>query len=206
MTEPDPLNPYAPPQTDVEAPPSAGRAGGFLAQRLGADLVVEKNAPLPPICVKCARRDDLTRRAKTFIWTPPWVYILIFVNLLVLIIVALIVRKRGALALPLCRLCNARWRNGQIWAGLSVLGLIALIVGGIVLGAGLKEPWLMAAGLFAGVMAAVFINILVVRPRLLRAKKVDDRLITLTGLHPDAVSAIVEAARGAPASVPAPAV
>ncbi len=205
MTEPDALNPYAPPRTDVEAPPSAGRAGGFLAQRVGADLLIEKNAPLPPICVKCTRKDDLTRRAKTFIWTPPWVYILIFVNLIVLIIVALIVRKKGALDLPLCRRCNARWRNGQIWAGLSVLALIALIVVGIMLGAGLNEPWLIAAGLFAGVMAAVFINILVVRPRVLRAKKIDDRLITLTGVHPDAMSAIVEAARGATAPVPAPA-
>jgi hypothetical protein len=161
---------------------------------VGDDLVVAKEAPLPPVCVMCGGHDQIERRRQLFAWTPPWVFALILINLLVAAIVQLIVRKKGYLSLPLCTACNARWRTARLVAVLSGIGIAVGLIAGVVLL--IREP---AAGLTLIVLAlALPITLLVTfgRVRLLRARKVDEQTITLIGVHDAAKLAIVEAARG----------
>jgi hypothetical protein len=189
-----PVNPYAPPKVDPDIAPHVGPCGTFVATIVGDDLIVTKEAPLPPVCVKCGTRDQIERRRQLFGWTPPWVFALIVINLLVAAIVQLIVRKKGYLSLPLCTACNARWRAARLVAVLSGLGIVFGLIAGLVLL--IREP---VAGLIMIVLAlAAPVALLVTfcRVRLLRARKVDEQTITLIGVHDAAKLAIVEAARG----------
>jgi hypothetical protein len=93
-------NPFQTPETGFVAtlaPPLAG-----LPRVDGNCLVVASGTVLPPFCVKTNRpvsEGDLVR--KQFDWCPPWVAILIIVNLLILIVVYFLVRKRCLLTFGL---------------------------------------------------------------------------------------------------------
>ena len=115
------INPFSPPQADDDGPirPLAGRA--FFAAQDGRDLRFDKSAALPHVCIKCAASDRIGWRAERFYYHPPWVYLFIVLNLLVFAIIALSVRKKADLRLPICAACAAAWKKGKWIAGLSVL-------------------------------------------------------------------------------------
>jgi hypothetical protein len=100
--------------------------------RKGNRLVVPKGAALPSYCVKCGQPVIGEPFKKTFFWHNPWLFLLVLVNILVYAIVAMILRKRFDLAVPLCPEHLQSRKNLLIatW----VLGL-GFIPGGILVGA-----------------------------------------------------------------------
>jgi hypothetical protein len=91
--------------------------------RDGDKLVVGRGAVLPPLCVKCGQPSSGRPLKKTFYWHSPWLYLLILPGLLIYFIVALALRKRFDLALPLCEAHRSR-RTTMLWIG----GLLSLCV------------------------------------------------------------------------------
>ena len=102
------------------------------AYRHGNRLVVPKGATLPSYCVKCGQPVTGEPFKKTFFWHNPWLFLLVLVNILVYAIVAMILRKRFDLAVPMCPEHLQRRKN--FWIATWVLGL-GFIPGGILAGA-----------------------------------------------------------------------
>jgi hypothetical protein len=187
------MNPYAPPQQGPQ--PMAygyGVTGGYAAWPDGQNVAIQKDAPLPPVCVKCGAAPVNQRRNQQFVWTPPWVFIIFFVSPIIGAIVAMVVQKKGRLQLPLCDNDFARWKQGTLMIVGGILLLLVGLIGGIAIAANdlpeLGIPVLISS-LVGFVVALVLAN-----KRFLRAAKVDDRMITVRGIHPAAVQAILGAA------------
>ena len=61
----------------------------------------KEGIPLQPLCVKCGLPASGTL-ARRFYWYPRWVYLFLLVNVIILALVALMVRKRLDVQVPLC--------------------------------------------------------------------------------------------------------
>jgi hypothetical protein len=198
-------DPFAPPQSNVDGRTSDSSAYAFVAERVGSDLMIQKRAPLPPVCVKCARPPVVFRRDYQFSWTPPWVLLFIVLGVLPYVLLAAAARKRGDLTLPICGDCDRRWRAANAWLGLSIVWAFFGLVGSVVVLVN-ELPWLALFFLFSAVVTPILVQSLVFRPRALRARRIDQRTITVVGLHPETQAAILEAARGDGGPTTAPAV
>lgn len=99
-------------------------------QRQGRDLIVYRGGSLPPYCVKCGMATHQQPVMRKFYWHSPWIYLVVLANLLIYAIVALVVRKRFDLGVPLC---ESHFRLRRIWmtvaAALMLIAFPALIVG-----------------------------------------------------------------------------
>ena len=164
-----------------------------LVEQQGELVVFRNEALLPEVCVKCGATTEISRKRQSFAWFPQWIYALLIVNVLIMAIVALAMQKKGALNLPLCRRCRARWRNAQLAVGGSIIWLFAgLILGAVV--AGNSSPALGILLIVSAVAAPIAAAVGLARPATLQAKHVDDWRITLRGIHPDAVPKLLAAA------------
>jgi hypothetical protein len=127
---PAPLNPYAAPQSDNAPPPLPDPAAAVAPSgvwRHEGLLIIQQGAELPDRCVVC-NRSTVHRWPKTFYWAPPGLRLLIFMGPLIYVIVALAVRKRADLAVPLCEEHEEK-RRSQVRNGwLAGIGGIVLIV------------------------------------------------------------------------------
>ena len=170
----------------------------FVAYVQGEDLVVTKLAPLPDVCVKCGTREGLARKLKKFTWVSPWVWLLAIVSVLIAAIIAAILQKRGELWLPLCARCKSRWTIATVSMVLTVLGIFAAIFLPLIIAgafdAGDAIPILLLVSFVLWIVGLVLVSLLVVKPRTIWPKKIDDRVLTLRGVHPDARAAICQAA------------
>jgi hypothetical protein len=184
------FDPYAPPQHLGEFP-LGDKLGDQLGARIeGGYLVFNKNAALPDICLKCGARDGIVRRTQTFTYTPPWVFaLLVFCNIGGLFAM-LVTMKKAKLNLPLCAMCNRRWRAARFAVGLSVALLVSPL---IVFFAAIDSPNagpLMLLLLGIGLLSFIVVTATFVRPRMLRARSIDDTTIRLSGVDPNAALAI----------------
>lgn len=116
----DPLppqqNPYAPPEAGrIAAEPSSER-GGFWRDR--KSVLLHREARLPDRCLRC-NEPSVKRLDKMLYWHHPGLYFLILLHILIYAVVALIVRKKMKVSLPLCEAHLKRRRNGILmaWAG-----------------------------------------------------------------------------------------
>jgi len=184
------FDPYAPPRSDVDAPVQSGR---FAAHRIGDDLCIDKRAPWPAICCKCSTRNRIQYRGHTFVWATPWFWLGLAGGWVILAIVYFIARKRARVELPLCRRCNGRWRTAQLWRALVLVWAITAPIAAVLLDAGPAVGLTLVTSMFVVPIATI---LLYVRPRVVRARRIDDRMITLRGVAPGAIEAIFEAARG----------
>ena len=148
------------------------------AWREGKVLIVAKNWVLPPVCVKCGAPAEGQAVGRKFYWHHPALYLLILVpyGLLVYLVVALVVMKRGTVYLGLCR--THRHRR---WI-LPGAGMCAALggVAGFVYGAATETPAWLGAGA-VGFIAGLF---MVVAGQTLRAKRVDANYLWLKGVMP----------------------
>jgi len=84
------------------APASAG------IFRIGSNVIIAQPGPsqtavLPPgMCIRCGAAADGKPVTKWYYWHNPALYLLIFLGLLIYAIVALVVRKRMKVTVPLC--------------------------------------------------------------------------------------------------------
>jgi hypothetical protein len=87
-------------------------------ERQGGEFIAYRGAVLPPMCVKCGAPAS-PPKATRFHWHPPVVYVTILLGLIAYVIVALIVRKRFDLAVPLCDE-HLRRRKRLTWTGAAL--------------------------------------------------------------------------------------
>jgi len=121
-------------QSMVPGAKHCGHCGRALdwqpVQRVGRELIVWRGGTLPPYCVKCGLAAHQQPVVRKFYWHSPLLYLTILAGILIYAIVALIVRKRFDLGVPLC---ESHFRQRRIWmsvaAGLMLMAFPALIVG-----------------------------------------------------------------------------
>lgn len=179
------MNPY-------EAPKGSGggelpaRRGKYYARLEGDKLVVQKDAELPAVCMKCGTHDGIMRRKAKFQWTPVWARVLIPFCWPAGLVAMLVTTKRGQLDVPLCVPCNVRWTQA---IAAIVVGVV-LLVGGVFAIRAFDEPG--AGFLVLGVAFVAFLVLAVAfaRPRMLIADPIDEANLTLKGVHPGAAREI----------------
>lgn len=82
---------------------------------------------LPPVCVITGEREGVVFKPVKFAWYPRWVYLLIFANLIIALLVASAMTKRVKGELPFTKEAWSRWKRGQIIVGVSAAAAIALL-------------------------------------------------------------------------------
>lgn len=93
------------------------------ASRRGKDLLVPRGSSLPPTCIKCSAAATTPWRKK-FYWHPPWVFILVLLNLLIYAVVAIIIRKKMELNVPLCDRHHADRKRNRLLGILMIAGCV----------------------------------------------------------------------------------
>jgi hypothetical protein len=118
-------NPYAPPRAAVEAQPKEN------CWREGKLLVMRPGSALPPRCVKCNAPALQPIKERKIYWHHPAWFVLFFINVIIYVVVAAIVRKSAKVAMGLCA-SHQRRRTVFLWIGwggfaLSLLAILAAI-------------------------------------------------------------------------------
>ena len=166
------INPYAPPQADLEATLEGQH------WRDGKILVLRPGSALPHRCIKCNAPAELPIKKRKIYWHHPAWYILIFIAILLYAVIALAVRKKAEIQPGLCATHSKRRKIG-----------LSLIWGGLLLGVGL-----MFAGAVddAGALAALGGLVLLIGliwgsifARLLTPNRIDKDFIRLRGAGKD---------------------
>jgi hypothetical protein len=188
--------------------------GAWRARAVGRLLVVERNARLPDICLKCGAVAGLTRRRQQLQRTPSWVSLAFAPTALLAfqdtgfsmlaawgpvlgMIVMLVGTKKAKLDLALCARCKRRWTAAILaMAAAATAPLIAVMAFtlSIVRSFGARAPLTMSTGVGAvalSVLVPVVVYFLYVGPRLLGVKGIDAKTITLARVHPDAAALIL---------------
>jgi hypothetical protein len=150
--------------------------------------------PLPALCVKCGQDDALVPREHTFVRRPAWTYLLLFFGLVPRLLLIREVAKRGTVFVPLCRPCNSRWGTTVLAQRLAVYVPLATGLALMIAGAFTDKLELFGVALvvlFPGtIVAVVLVRLLLTRPRLLIATRIDEQAITLRGVSSIALDAI----------------
>lgn len=153
--------------------------------RDGKILVMTKGAELPNRCIKTNEEAE-TRLRRTLYWHPRWVYALVAASPLIYIIVALVLRQKADVELPLCRRIRRRRWFALLWAWIFGLTMFPLLIAGIVL----SEPRSLGdAGIFIGLgsFIAAFVGLIISLSigSLVSPTKIDKQQARLKGAHPD---------------------
>lgn len=180
------VNPYAPAitQSHVQQPANTVPVGGIW--RDGDLLVVHKMATLPRRCIKSNEPIERTLK-RNLTWHPPGYYVLIFVNLILYAIVAMIVRKTAVLHVGLAdRFHWARKRNMLIAWSLVIVGLVSFVGGLIAMdGAGTNGDFLILIVLLGPISLIAGALLGIYGCRVVTPKKVDDHYVWLRGICPE---------------------
>lgn len=113
---------------------------------------------LPPVCLITGSTEGVTFRPRKLLWTPPWVYLLIFIpmgGLPLAFVVSLLVRRRVDAELPFSEKGWTRFRQATWFRPLSVLVLLCGWLGALMLLASESD----AMSNFAGVFVILFLAI-----------------------------------------------
>jgi hypothetical protein len=167
-----PLNPYAPPASVVTdmAGSDCWRDGRYVVLRRGSDL--------PPRCVRCNAPALQPVKQRRFYWYSPLLYILLFINVLLFAIVALVVRKSEKASPGLCAGHDRRRRRALTAAVLVFTGGMALLGAG---GAYGGNAALILSGLLVLLAALVVIATVAALPT---AARIDKHYLRLRGCGP----------------------
>lgn len=149
---------------------------------------------LPAVCVYCG---DKAEHFKTYklSWIPGWTAVFILLGVLPYFIAAMALTMRRSLDLPVCEKDRSLQFNARLLSLGIFLGGMALSVASIVLGIALSTrqnsvfpPFLgIAALLFIG----MFIGLIVVNRKQLRATDITDRSIKITRLNAAFIDAVL---------------
>ena len=189
----------------------------YRAHRAGRLLVVEKDARLPDVCVKCGAVERLTRRSQRFQHMPPWALLffaptalaayqgtvfsmLAMAGPLLGMLVMFAAMRRAQLDLALCATCKRRWTLAAAAMTLAsmapFIGLLALVPSLLrSLHQAATTPLLTGVGAVGlSMLVPIFVYFTYVAPRLLGVRRIDSTTITLSRVDPNAADAIVRGA------------
>lgn len=156
----------------------------------GDKVLFPKGASATPRqCLICGGEDAVKPWRKQFVYTPPWVYIVVIAALLPGAILAMIVQKRDTLTLSRCGPCRRRMiLMATLGWTIGVIGLFAFPIIGGVLGEMIDKH----DGQFAGIMIGLglwfaFLIFLAIwhTVRGVSCKLIDERSVTLKFPKPD---------------------
>jgi hypothetical protein len=157
-------------------PMSAFAPAPALACRKGKDFVVPRGASLPANCVKCGAPAERPWR-KTFYWHPSWLYILLLLWVLIYFLVAVLVRKKMQLNIPLCDVHHDERKRLNIVGGVMLLGFIpaGILAGNVV-------PGDSGAGVIVGMLMFLAGIVFLIRANnYLQARFIDDTHAVIRG-------------------------
>ncbi len=81
----------------------------------------------PDMCMKCGGETNLLV-PKTFVWSPSWANLFIFIGLLPWVIVVLVTRKTMRVQVPLCQQHTGHWLYRNLYIGLGLLFWICAVI------------------------------------------------------------------------------
>jgi hypothetical protein len=186
--QPPPVNPYAAPQAPIM--PTGYGATPMSARVEGKALVVANGSAFPPLCLKCGTPQGLEWRDQKYTYVPPWAR-------LFGALIQVFVMKRSRSKVPVCQPCNQQWKKANLLLWLAILGGVVLwIFAGVGAGAAGEEAG-GTIGVVFGVLGFVvffggIIAFAIVRQkRVVSATRIDKQFTWLTGIHGNAIQAIV---------------
>ncbi len=118
------VDPYALPESHAGGPRVSDGAGAWRRKKT---LIIDREPRLPDRCVKCNAPAEERLHVKIS-WHKQWVYVMVLLNVLLYALVALAVRKKAEVEVPLClkhsqrrsMLVKASWMGGL--ASLVMMG------------------------------------------------------------------------------------
>jgi hypothetical protein len=174
------FNPYAAPKADITTSSSEGSDGLRVE---GNILVTPRHCTLPSRCVKCNAPMDGEHLVRKLYWHAQGWYFLLFFNLIIYAVAAMIVRKSATIYYGLCAEHRAA-RRRDMWI------IAALLIGSPILGImgsalDVSELWLVLplAWLGAGIYA-------IVRTNMLRPVRIDEFNARVRGAGPAFLASI----------------
>jgi hypothetical protein len=163
-------NPYDAPAT-TEKMISPGIHGTL--EMSGKDLKVPIGTKLPPVCLLTGRVGTGKYIEKELVWAPSWVYIFILFNLLILLIVYLVTRKKGVMGYYLDNSIFEKRKSLTNKLMISVAVMISLIV---VAALGDNVAWIMAP------IIGLLVSFIIFAVKYPRISKIDKSHIYVGGL------------------------
>jgi len=145
---------------------------------------------LPPVCAKCGA-PATGEKAATFSWFPKKILWLLLLSRLICLILIVIFRTSRTVQMPVCPEHAGVWNWGRtVLAGTAVTCLALLILAyALAEGplAGAAPPLMLFA--FLGVAVGLAVGFWTLSGGI-QARRIDEREILLTKLHPDFVDAV----------------
>jgi hypothetical protein len=183
-------NPYAPP-TQI-APLTMTMNPTQDCYRYENMLAVRDGTVLPHVCPKTnqATGSDDWRKQLKITWTPQWVFLLILINVLVVLIVALCVRKRGNITYSMSKTARKKVAISRI-SGFSLLAL-AIVSGST--GFILDNEDYMIAGVLIAILLLLISLFAFSAHGMLRPQKFKDGWFLIKGCDPGFLARFPDAA------------
>jgi|GEM_PF-2359410 len=151
---------------------------------MAADVVIPKNElsefDLPRVCVITGQTEGITFRPVKFAWYPRWLLIFVPVAALIVLLIAMALTKRAKGTLPFSEEGWARWQRAKLLFGLSLLGTIAILVGGITAFAGRSDGSPILVAVLLAILLPLVAYLAVMKGRVPQAKRIDERNLTLS--------------------------
>jgi hypothetical protein len=154
--------------------------------RMNKQLVTRSETPFPDRCVKCNAPAGGFRLKRVLYWQPPAFYLLLFCNILVMLIVIMIVRKKAVLQVGVCEIHRVQ-RRQAIWTGwLGSFGGLALAMFG---GAAFHSVWVVLLGVVVFFGAIIYGGL---KGVLISAAKITTENVWVKGVHRDFLAELPE--------------
>jgi hypothetical protein len=155
-----------------------GITPGTHVWRSGKFLVMNKDAELPHLCVKCNAPGHGRKLKRRLFWHNPWIYLLIPAGLLIYAVIATVIGKRAQIEVSLCQ---KHWRirlRDLFITWLLIVGCLGAFAYAIVE----SNFWHMFGGLGLLFMGAIYGHI---RTTMVTPKRIDNKLVWLKGVSAD---------------------
>jgi hypothetical protein len=190
----------APYRTPQGAPPIVDALAPLPPFADGEVLVISTGTVLPRVCVKCGKKRDLVVRDQSFAFDDaPFPGSLGALQRFELLFGATghraaAAQTSGNLSLPICQVCDERWKNARMYAG-AALGALLVPLAFVLLGMFTREKRLAAEGFILTSLAAMipiaYVNRVVVSKRTIQCKGIAGRYMKLAGFGEAARKAIL---------------
>jgi len=169
--------------------PSPNENGDERIWRSGSILVMHRNAVLPDRCVKTNDTAQGRRLKRKLYWHHPALYLLIFVNILIYLIIAVVVRKKATIEIGVSENTLSKRKRAIIIMCVAVLTGISLLVLGSVATDYPHRVTILLLGLV--VLLAVFVWA-DLKTRLIYPKRIETDYIWIKGVCEEYLASLPE--------------